>query len=103
MIGLVNALSIAQDVAWRGGAYDLRTPLFWEMSSIVDDHSACAGAVHGVRRVRRASGWPLRIALAAAAIVVFSALHIAGMVGIRKFVAVACRRLLRFPSSRWRR
>ena len=40
----------------------------------------------GVRRVRRASGWPLRIALAAAAIVIFSALHIAGMVGIRKFV-----------------
>jgi hypothetical protein len=40
----------------------------------------------GVRWVRHASGWPLRLALAAAAIVVFSALHIAGMVGIRKLV-----------------
>src|ERR1700730_493045 len=34
-IGIVNALSAAQDAAWRGGAYDVRTPLFWEMSSIV--------------------------------------------------------------------
>ncbi len=34
-IGVVNALSIAQDAAWHGGAYDVRTPLLWEMSSIV--------------------------------------------------------------------
>jgi LytTr DNA-binding domain len=40
----------------------------------------------GVRRVRQASGWPLRIALAATSIIVFSTLHIAGMVGIRKVV-----------------
>ena len=86
LIGLVNALSVAQDVAWRGGAYDLRTPLFWEMSSIVTIILLAPVLFIGVRRVRRASGWPLRIALAAAAIVVFSALHIAGMVGIRKFV-----------------
>ena len=76
----------AQDVAWRGGAYDLRTPLFWEMSSIVTiillapvlfmASAECAAHPAGPC----ASRWP------SAAIVVFSALHIAGMVGIRKFV-----------------
>ena len=85
-IGIVNALSAAQDVAWRGGAYDLRTPLLWEMSSIATIILIAPLLFVGVRRVRRAAGWPLRLALAAAAIVVFSALHIAGMVGIRKFV-----------------
>ena len=34
-IGIVNAFSKAQDAAWHGGVYDLRTPLFWELSSIV--------------------------------------------------------------------
>jgi LytTr DNA-binding domain-containing protein len=85
-IGLVNALSAAQDSAWRGGAYDLRTPLFWEMSSIATIILVAPVLFVGVRRVRHASTWPLRLALAAAAIIVFSALHIAGMVGIRKFV-----------------
>jgi len=85
-IGLVNALSAAQDSAWRGGTYDLRTPLFWEMSSIATILLVTPVLFVGVRRVRHASSWPLRLALAAAAIVVFSALHIAGMVGIRKFV-----------------
>jgi LytTr DNA-binding domain len=85
-IGLVNALSAAQDVARRGGAYDLRTPLFWEMSSIATIILLAPVLFGAVRRVRRASGWPQRLALAAAAIVLFSALHIAGMVGIRKFV-----------------
>src|ERR1700733_11231214 len=34
-IGIVNALSKAQDAAWRGGVYDARTPLLWEMTSVV--------------------------------------------------------------------
>ena len=85
-IGIVNALSAAQDAAWRGGAYDLRTPLLWEMSSIATIILIAPVLFVGVRRVRHAAGWPLRLALAAAAIVIFSALHIAGMVGIRKFV-----------------
>jgi hypothetical protein len=85
-VGIVNALSAAQDAAWRGGAYDFRTPLFWEMSSIATIILVAPVLFVGVRRVRHASTWPLRLALAAAAIVVFSALHIAGMVGIRKFV-----------------
>ena len=56
LIGLVNALSIAQDVTWRGGAYDLRTPLFWEMSSIATIILLAPVLFIGVRRVRRASG-----------------------------------------------
>ena len=85
-IGIVNALSAAQDIAWRSGAYDLRTPLFWEMSSIATIILVAPVLFFGVRRVRHASKWPLRLALAAAAIIVFSTLHISGMVGIRKFV-----------------
>ena len=85
-IGIVNALSAAQDAAWRGGAYDLRTPLLWEMSSIATIILIAPVLFVSVRRVRHAAGWPSRLALAAAAIVIFSALHIAGMVGTRKFV-----------------
>src|ERR1700730_5759236 len=83
-IGIVNALSAAQDAAWRGGAYDVRTPLFWEMSSIVTIILLAPVLFVAVRRMRHASGWLLRIGLAVAAILAFSALHIAGMVGLRK-------------------
>lgn len=83
-IGIVNAFSAAQDTAWRGGGYDVRTPLFWELSSIVTIILVAPVLFVAVRRMRHVSGWPLRIALAVAAIIVFSALHIAGMVGLRK-------------------
>ena len=83
-IGIVNALSKAQDVAWHGGVYDVRTPLFWEMSSIATIILVAPILFVAVRRMRHASGWLLRIGLAVAAIIAFSALHIAGMVGIRK-------------------
>jgi hypothetical protein len=83
-IGIVNALSAAQDAAWRGGAYDVRTPLFWEMSSIVTIILLAPVLFIAVRRMRHASGWLLRIGLAVAGIIAFSALHIAGMVGLRK-------------------
>jgi hypothetical protein len=85
-IGVVNALSVAQDVAWRGGAFDVRTPLFREMSSIVVIVLVAPILFVAVRRMRHASGWLLRLALAVAAIVAFSTLHIAGMVGLRKIV-----------------
>lgn len=85
-IGVVNALSAAQEASWHGRGYDLRTPLFWEMSSIVVIILVAPILFVAVRRMRHVSRWPLRIALAVAAIVTFSALHIAGMVGIRKFV-----------------
>jgi hypothetical protein len=85
-IGVVNALSAAQEGSWHGRGYDLRTPLFWEMSSIFVIILVAPILFVTVRRMRHVSRWPLRIALAVAAIVIFSALHIAGMVGLRKFV-----------------
>jgi hypothetical protein len=83
-IGIVNAFSLAQDAAWRGGVYDLRTPLFWELSSIVVIIAVAPVLFVAVRRMRLVSRWPLRIGLAVAAIITFSGLHIAGMVGLRK-------------------
>src|ERR1700682_4068708 len=83
-IGVVNALSKAQDVAWHGGGYDAGTPLLWEMTSIAVIIVLAPMLFIAVRRMRHATGWPLRIGLALAVIVVFSALHIAGMVGLRK-------------------
>ena len=85
-IGVVNAFSAAQDAAWRGGVYDLRTPLFWELSSIVIIIAVASVLFVAVRRMRHVSGWPLRVGLAAVTIIVFSGLHIAGMVGLRKLV-----------------
>ncbi len=85
-VGIVNALSAAQDAARRGGAYDLRTPLFWEMSSILVIILVAPILFVAVRRMHHVSGWPTRLAIAGAAIVVFSSLHIAGMVGLRKLV-----------------
>jgi hypothetical protein len=85
-IGIVNALSRAQDVAWHGGVYDVWTPLLWETTSIVTILALAPVLFVAVRRVRRTSQWPLRISLAISAIIVFSALHIAGMVGLRKMV-----------------
>ena len=83
-IGIVNALSIAQDAVRRGGAYDLTTPMFWEMSSIVVIVLAAPVLFFAVRRMRREAGWLPRIGVGLAGIVAFSSLHIAGMVGIRK-------------------
>jgi hypothetical protein len=83
-IGIVNALSAAQDAAWRGAVYDARTPLFWEMTSIVTIIVVAPVLFVAVRRMRHISGWPLRIGIAVAAIIIFSTLHIAGMVGLRK-------------------
>jgi hypothetical protein len=85
-IGSVNALSTADDIARRGGAYDLQTPLFWEMTSIAVIILLAPALFAAVKRIRREPGWPVRIALAIAAIVVFSAVHITGMVGLRKLV-----------------
>ncbi len=85
-IGIVNALSAAQDAVWRGAAYNLATPLLWEMTSIVTILALAPLLFAAVQRMRRTAGWPLRVGLAVAAIVVFSALHIAGMVMLRKFV-----------------
>src|SRR5262245_60170957 len=34
VIGIVGALSAADDIARRGGVYDVSKPLFWDMTSI---------------------------------------------------------------------
>jgi hypothetical protein len=83
-IGIVNALSQAQDAASRDGAYDAGTPLLWEMSSVVTIILVAPVLFVAVRRMRHVSGWPVRAGLALAAIIAFSSLHIAGMVGLRK-------------------
>ena len=85
-IGGVNALSTADDITRRGGAYDLKTPLFWEMTSIAVIILLAPALFAAVRRIRREPRWLVRIALAVAAIIVFSAVHITGMVGLRKLV-----------------
>lgn len=81
---LVNAFSAAHDAARRGAAYDLRLPLLWELTSaaVIVSLSPLIGL--GVQRIRRGIGWPLQVLWAAGTILAFSALHIAGMVGLRK-------------------
>ena len=85
-IGSVNALSTADDIGRRGGAYDLKTPLVWEMTSIAVIILLAPALFAAVRRIRWEPRWPVRIALVIAAIVAFSAVHITGMVGLRKLV-----------------
>jgi LytTr DNA-binding domain len=85
-IGLVNALSAAQDTAWRGGDYNLRTPLLTEMSSIAAIILVAPVLFVAVRRLRQTSSWARRAGVAALAIIAFSALHIVVMVAIRKVV-----------------
>jgi hypothetical protein len=83
-IGFVNALSKAQDFAWHGVAYDADTALLWELTSIAVILLLVPLLFAAVKRMRRAEGWLSRIAIALGAILVFSSLHIAGMVGLRK-------------------
>jgi hypothetical protein len=85
-IGSVNALSTADDIARRSGLYDVRTPLLWEMTSIAVIILLAPALFAAVRRVRREARWPVRMALVIAAIVIFSAVHITGMVALRKLV-----------------
>ncbi|MFD0611270.1 LytTR family DNA-binding domain-containing protein [Bradyrhizobium sp. GCM10027634] len=83
-IGIVNALSGAQDAAWRGDSYDIGRRLFWELSSIIVILLLVPILMLSVRRMRRATGLAERIGVGAIALLGFSALHIAGMVGLRK-------------------
>ncbi len=85
-IGTVNAFSMAYDIARRGGVYDLRMPLVWEMSSVTVVVLATPIIFMTVRRMRAATTWPMRLALGLAGIVAFSALHVVGMVLLRKLL-----------------
>ncbi|MBR1149143.1 LytTR family DNA-binding domain-containing protein [Bradyrhizobium sp. JYMT SZCCT0428] len=86
VIGSVNALSTADDIARRGGSYNLKTPLLWEMTSIAVIILLAPALFAAVRRIRREPRGLVRIALVIAAIIVFSAVHITGMVALRKLV-----------------
>jgi hypothetical protein len=85
-IGIVNALSGAQDAAWRGDSYDLGRRLFWEMSSISVILLLLPFLVLAVRRMRRAASFIARAGIGSIALLGFSALHIAGMVALRKLL-----------------
>ena len=86
VIGIVNALSGAQDAAWRGDSYDIGRRLFWELSSIIVILVLMPVSMLSVRRMHRTAGLGGRIGIGALALLGFSALHIAGMVCLRKLM-----------------
>jgi len=86
VIGFVGALSAADDIFRRGGVYDLRTPLLWDMTSIAVVIVLTPALLAVVRRIRRQPSWPVIIGLSIAVIVAFSAVHITGMVALRKLI-----------------
>ncbi|MBR0687226.1 LytTR family transcriptional regulator DNA-binding domain-containing protein [Bradyrhizobium manausense] len=83
-IGIVNALSGAQDAAWRGDSADIGRRLFWEMTSIIVILALVPILMLAVRHMRQTTGLAARTGMGVAALLGFSALHIAGMVGLRK-------------------
>ena len=86
VIGIVGALSTADDIARRGGGYDPRTPLLWDMTSIAVIILLTPALLAIVRRIRREPVLGTRIALVIATIILFSAAHITGMVWLRKLI-----------------
>jgi len=86
VVGVVGALSTADDIARRGGVYDPRMPLLWDMTSIAVIILLTPVLLAIIRRIRREPALAVRIALAIATIVIFSAVHITGMVGLRKLI-----------------
>jgi LytTr DNA-binding domain len=86
VIGVVGALSTADDIARRSGVYDPRTPLLWDMTSIAVIILLMPALLAIVRRIRREPALAIRIALVIGTIVFFSAIHITGMVWLRKLI-----------------
>jgi len=86
VIGVVDAFSMADDIARRGGVYDLGKPLLWDMTSIAVIILLTPALLAIVRRIRREPLPAVRIALAIATILVFATLHITGMVWLRKLI-----------------
>jgi hypothetical protein len=83
-IALLNALSLAHDKTRGGDAYSLGLPLLWEMSSAVATVAFTPLIYFGVGWMRSLRSWYGRAALAGGLTLVFSALHIGGMVALRK-------------------
>ncbi|MFO1111301.1 MAG: LytTR family DNA-binding domain-containing protein [Bradyrhizobium sp.] len=86
VVGIVGALSAADDMVRRGGIHDPWTPLLWDMTSIAVIILLTPMLLAIVRRIRREPAPVVRVALAIATIVVFSAVHITGMVWLRKLI-----------------
>jgi LytTr DNA-binding domain-containing protein len=86
VIGVVGALSTADDIARRSGVYDPWTPLLWDMTSIAVIILLTPALLAIVRRIRREPALAIRIALVVGTIVFFSAIHITGMVWLRKLL-----------------
>ncbi|MGY3452800.1 LytTR family DNA-binding domain-containing protein [Bradyrhizobium sp. USDA 4353] len=85
-IGIINAFSTAHDAARRGAAYDIDKPLLFELTSILFVILLTPLVVATVRSIRGSSGVGRRVILAAAALLAFSALHMLGMVALRKLL-----------------
>jgi hypothetical protein len=86
-IGLVNALSMAHDHARDGGAYVLGTPLFSELTSVGVIAALAPLVGIGVERLRiawQSQRWWTVAGLTILIAVGFSAVHIVGMVALRK-------------------
>jgi hypothetical protein len=86
-IGAVNALSVAHDHARNGGAYALGAPLFSELTSVGAIAALTPLVAAGVERLRLAwfaRRWWMVAGLAALIALGFSAIHIVGMVVLRK-------------------
>lgn len=86
VIGVVGALSTADDIARRSGVYDPWTPLLWDMTSIAIIILLMPMLLAVVRRIRREPVSAIRIAVVIGTIVFFSAIHITGMVWLRKLI-----------------
>ncbi|WP_244422365.1 LytTR family DNA-binding domain-containing protein [Bradyrhizobium sp. ORS 285] len=85
-IGIINAFSSAHDAFRRGAAYDLEKPMLFELTSILFVILLAPLLVATVRSIRGSSGIVRRAILAAAALLAFSALHMLGMVALRKLL-----------------
>ncbi len=86
-IGVVNALSIAHDHARHGGIYTFGAPLFAELTSVGVIAALAPLVAGGVERLRlawHARRWWMVAGLAVLTGVGFSAVHIVGMVTLRK-------------------
>jgi len=87
--GVVNALSAAHDAFRRDGHYELGLPLLWELTSVAVIVALAPLIAFGVERIRRTGQWWLRASWLAGTVLTFSALHIAGMVMLRKLAMTA--------------
>jgi hypothetical protein len=96
---VVNAFSAAHDAVRRGGTYDVGLPLLWELTSAVVIVALLPLIDFAVRHVGRQPKWLLKAFWAVGTILVFSALHIAGMVAVRKLALATVGRSYSFGLS----